>query len=72
MKALLAGFRIDFYNSKMNAIGKSGFFGLVEIDENIRILGKIITSETPYAGQPVRMKVGFENRPVYFFIVEKN
>ena len=48
------------------------FFGLVEIEKEIRVLGKIISSETPSIGQKVRMNVGFENRPVYSFIVEKN
>ena len=50
----------------------SEFFGLVEINENIRILGEIISSETPNVGQFVKMKVGFEDRPVYTFTVEKN
>ena len=50
----------------------SEFFGLVEINKNIRLLGKIISSETPHVGQFVKMKVGFEDRPVYTFIVEKN
>tara|TARA_A100001037_G_scaffold213904_1_gene191715 strand:- start:203 stop:436 length:234 start_codon:yes stop_codon:yes gene_type:complete len=50
----------------------SEFFGLVEINENIRMLGKIISSETPHIGQFVNMKVGFEDRPVYTFTVEKN
>ncbi len=50
----------------------SEFFGLVEIYENIRVLGKIIASETPHVGQSVKMEVGFEDRPIYSFIVEKN
>ena len=50
----------------------SEFFGLVEINENIRVLGKIITSEIPHIGQSVKMKVYFEDRPVYSFFVEKN
>ena len=51
---------------------ESEFFGLVKIDENIRLLGKIISSELPHIGQSVIMKVNFQNRPVYSFIVEKN
>ncbi len=50
----------------------SEFFGLVEINENIRVLGKIITSGDIHIGQSVKMKVGFEDRPIYSFIVEKN
>jgi len=51
---------------------ESEFFGIVKIDENIRLLGKIISSELPHIGQSVIMKVSFQNRPVYSFIVEKN
>ena len=36
---------------------ESEFFGIVKIDENIRLLGKIISSELPHIGQPVIMKV---------------
>ena len=50
----------------------SEFFGLVEINEGVRILGKITTIETPHIGQSVKMNVRFENRPIYSFIVEKN
>tara|TARA_B100001540_G_C15653523_1_gene572189 strand:+ start:627 stop:950 length:324 start_codon:yes stop_codon:yes gene_type:complete len=60
------GILIEFSNKD------SEFFGLVEINKNIRLLGKIISSETPHVGQFVKMKVGFEDRPVYTFIVEKN
>lgn len=51
---------------------ESEFFGLVKIDEDIRLLGKIISSELPSIGQSVMMEVGFQNRPVYSFIVKKN
>ena len=51
---------------------ESDFFGLVKIDQNIRLLGKIISSEFPHIGQLVIMKVDFQDRPVYSFIVEKN
>ena len=62
------------YKGKVIEFSKkeSEFFGLVEIDENIRVLGKIITTEIPHIGQAVKMKVGFEDRPMYSFIVEKN
>ncbi len=50
----------------------SEFFGLVKINENINLLGKIRSSEIPYVGQSVKMKVRFEDRPVYTFTVEKN
>jgi len=65
-ESLYKGTIIEFSNKD------SEFFGLVEIDANIRMLGKIISSETPQIGQVVKMKVGFEDRPVYTFIVEKN
>ena len=48
------------------------FFGLVKINDSIRVLGKIISSEPPHIGQTVKMRVGFEDRPIYSFIVEKN
>ena len=50
----------------------SEFFGLVKINDSIQVLGRIISSETPYVGQIVKMTVGFEDRPIYSFIVEKN
>ncbi len=62
------------YNATIIEFSKkdSEFFGLVEINDNIRVLGKIITAEIPHIGQLVKMKVSFEDRPVYTFIVEKN
>lgn len=50
----------------------SEFFGLVEIDKSIKVLGKIISSETPNVGQPVKMETSFGDRPIYSFFVEKN
>ena len=50
----------------------SKFFGLVEIDKGIRILGEIVSSKTPKIGQQVGMNVSFENRPSYSFIVKNN
>ena len=50
----------------------SMYFGLIEIDDGIRILGDITSSSTPKIGQSVRMKVSFNSKPNYSFIVENN
>ena len=62
----MKGIIIEF--SKKDSI----FFGLVEIDNGIRILGTITSSESPQIGHSVRMNVGFGKKPVYSFFVEKN
>jgi uncharacterized OB-fold protein len=52
---------------------ESKYFGLIEIDDGIRILGDIISTCTPKVGQLVRMEVSFNSKPHYsFFIVENN
>ena len=50
----------------------SVYFGLVEIDENIRVLGDISSESLPKIGQAVKMSVSFDTRPKYSFIVENN
>jgi uncharacterized OB-fold protein len=50
----------------------SMYFGLIEIDDKIRILGNISCSSEPKIGQSVKMKVSFHNKPHYSFIVENN
>ena len=48
------------------------YFGLVEIDHGIRIMGKISSSSTPETGQIVIMNASFDSKPHYSFIVENN
>ena len=50
----------------------SDYFGLVEIDQGIRIMGDISSSSTPKTGQIVTMKVSFDSKPHYSFIVKNN
>jgi len=50
----------------------SAYFGLVEIDQGIRIMGDISSSSTPKTGQIVTMNVSFDSKPHYSFTVEKN
>ena len=50
----------------------SVYFGLVQIDENIRVLGDISSESIPKIGQAVRMSVSFDTRAKYSFIVENN
>ena len=50
----------------------STYFGLVEIDYGIRIMGKISSSSTPETGQIVTMNASFDSKPHYSFIVENN
>ncbi len=45
----------------------SVYFGLVQIDENIRVLGDISSESIPKIGQAVRMSVSFDTRPKYSF-----
>ena len=51
---------------------ESKYFGLIEIDDGIRILGDISCSSEPKIGQSVKMNVSFHNRPHYSFIVKNN
>jgi len=50
----------------------STYFGLVEIDNGIRVLGDISSTSIPEIGQSVRMNVSFNSKPKYSFIVENN
>ena len=50
----------------------STYFGLIEIDNGIRILGDITSTSTPKIGQSVRMNISFNSKPNYSFIVENN
>ena len=68
------------YWKKSKNIGKileiskkeSIWFGLIEIEDGIRILGDISSTSTPKEGQLVRMDVSFNSKPHYSFIVENN
>jgi len=51
---------------------ESLYFGLIEIDEGIRVLGEITSKSIPEVGQSVRMSVSFDSKPHYSFIVENN
>jgi len=51
---------------------ESTYFGLIEIDDGIRVLGNISSVSTPKVGQLVRMNVSFNSKPNYSFIVENN
>ena len=51
---------------------ESKYFGLIEIDDGIRILGEISCSSEPKIGQSVKMNVSFHNKPHYSFIVKNN
>ena len=50
----------------------STYFGIIEIDNGIRLLGEISCVSTPKTGQSVKMKVSFHKKPHYSFIVENN
>ena len=43
------------------------YFGLIEIDEGIRVLGNIESTSMPKIGQSVRMSVSFNSKPHYSF-----
>ena len=51
---------------------ESMYFGLIEIDEGIRVLGNIESTSMPKIGQSVRMSVSFNSKPHYSFTVENN
>ena len=51
---------------------ESIYFGLIEIENGIRVLGEISSTLTPKVGQSVRMNVSFNSKPNYSFIVENN
>ena len=50
----------------------SSYFGMIELNEKIRIMGKIISKNEPEIGQIVTMKAFFDKRPQYSFTVENN
>ena len=50
----------------------SVYFGLIEIDGEIKILGEILSSTEPEIGQRVKMAASFQNKPKYSFTVENN
>jgi len=51
---------------------ESTYFGLIEIDDGIRVLGNISSVSVPKVDQLVRMNVSFNSKPNYSFIVENN
>ena len=51
---------------------ESMYFGLIEIDEGIRVLGDISSRLTPEIGQLVKMSVSFNSKPHYSFTVKNN
>ena len=51
---------------------ESTYFGLIEIDDGIRVLGDISSRSIPEIGQVVKMSVSFNSKPYYSFIVENN
>jgi len=48
------------------------YFGIIELKENIRIMGEIHSTKEPKIGQNVTMKAFFDTRPHYLFTVENN
>jgi len=49
------------------------FFGIIEIENGIRLMGSIIPLEKqPEIGQKVKMSVSFDKKPNYSFTVENN
>ena len=48
------------------------YFGIIELKEKIRIMGKIYSKNEPKIGQIVTMKVSFDKRPEYSFTVKNN
>ena len=50
----------------------SSYFGMVELDEKIRIMGKIFSKNQTEIGQIVIMKAFFDKRPQYSFTVKNN
>tara|TARA_B100000029_G_scaffold253151_1_gene250119 strand:- start:28 stop:351 length:324 start_codon:yes stop_codon:yes gene_type:complete len=50
----------------------SFYFGIIELDEKIRIMGKIMSKNEPEIGQIVTMNAFFDKRPHYLFTVENN
>ena len=50
----------------------STYFGLIEIDDDIRVLGDITSMLMPEIGQAVKMSVSFNSKPHYSFIIENN
>ena len=50
----------------------TNYFGLIEIDDGIRIMGDISATSVPEVGQIVIMNASFDSKPHYSFIVENN
>jgi len=50
----------------------SSYFGMIELNERIRIMGEIFSKNEPEIGQNVTMKASFDTRPHYSFTVENN
>ncbi len=65
-KSLHKGKIIEF--SKKN----SEFFGIIEIEDKIRLMGNIISENEPSINQNVRMNVAYDSKPNYSFVVENN
>tara|TARA_Y100000590_G_scaffold153853_1_gene176746 strand:+ start:3372 stop:3701 length:330 start_codon:yes stop_codon:yes gene_type:complete len=66
-KSLERGKIIEFSRQNNN------FFGIIEIEYGIRLMGSIIPLESqPEIGQKVKMSVSFDKKPNYSFVVENN
>ena len=50
----------------------SSYFGMIELNEKIRLMGKILSKDKPEIGQIVTMNASFDKRPQYSFVVENN
>lgn len=50
----------------------STYFGMIELNEKIRIMGEIVSNNEPKIGQNVTMKAFFDTRPRYSFTVKNN
>ena len=50
----------------------SSYFGMIELQEKIRVMGEICSNNEPKIGQKVTMKAFFDTKPHYTFTVENN
>ena len=50
----------------------SSYFGIIELEDKIRILGKILSKNEPKIGQDVKMSAKYYDGPEYTFSVENN
>jgi len=50
----------------------STYFGIIEIDNGIKLLGEISCISEPIIGQSVKMNISLHKKPHYSFIVENN